>query len=117
MLGLELLDVFEVGLFLGVEVHLLQRSRSVTFEQVAFYLVPRGLRVGAGQPGDLIEGADLGPSGDLELLLPGLVLVVHPGPLDDLLLGVALAMRRSVLPNAEGRVEGERLELLSWLHQ
>lgn len=115
--GLKLLNVIQVGLLLGLQVDLLQRGRSVTLQESALNPVPRGLWIVAGESCDLIEGANLGPGGDLKLLLAGLILVIHPSPLEDLPFGVYLAMRSSVLPDAEGGVEGECLKLLSGLHQ
>ena len=117
VLGLKLLDVLEVGLLLDLEVHLLQGSRSVAFQKSALDPVPGRLWVIAGESGDLIEGANLGPGGDLKLLLARLILVIHPSPLQDLPLRVYLAMRGGVFPDAEGGVEGECLKLFSGLHQ
>lgn len=117
MLGLEQLNVLKVGLFLGLQVNLLQRSRSVASEKIASHLIPRRLRICTSQPCNFLKSANPRPSSDLKLLLPWYILVIHHSPLKDLFLRIALAMWGCVFSNTEGRSLGECLELLPWMHQ
>ena len=106
LLILKMFNGIEIGLFLDIEINLIERGRFISLYHRPLHLIPRWLRIGTSDRGKFIKIGHLWFSGNFEFFLTGTMLVIFKSALQDLFLWVAFAMRSDILLEPEVVVEG-----------